>query len=79
MEVVFLINGSTVLAEYIIMEDSESDDGTACCSFSALVKYLPRGRHKLETQVSFAKPTDDGWNTYPAGTHYYRYTVTVKR
>lgn len=51
----------------------------SCRQYTSLINSWPRGRFQLETRVTFLTDIDDGLAVNPAGTHYYRYTVTVKR
>jgi hypothetical protein len=52
-------------------------EGDECRLYYALVTDWPRGEHVLITEVNFATEIFDGTDFFPAGTHYYRYVVTV--
>jgi RsiW-degrading membrane proteinase PrsW (M82 family) len=53
--------------------------GLSCREYIAVINRWPRGSFQLETRVTFLKNVNDGKDTYPAGTHDYRYKVIVKR
>lgn len=78
MKVEFLLNGVPVSSDNIASADSQADTDRYCRTLSVLVKEWPTGTHLLRTNVTFLRPTDDGWNVYPAGTHSFLYYVTVK-
>jgi len=48
-----------------------------CRLYYAVVTDWPAGEHVLVTEVTFETELDDGEEIFPAGTHYYRYNVTV--
>jgi hypothetical protein len=74
--VVFTVNGEDVpLSQFAIWE---TDIGVqACRLYYALVADWPLGEHELLTKVTFDEELYDGQDTFPKGTHYYKYLVTV--
>lgn len=76
----FLINGSTVSTGSIVVTEYErSSDGGKCRENTALIVDWPAGTHQLESRITFTQAIDDGWDVYPAGTHIYKYIVTVNQ
>lgn len=67
------------LEDFVVRDYPSSSDDSYCREYYTLVEAWPRGRFHLETRVVFLTDIDDGTDTYRAGTHYYRYSVTVKR
>ena len=74
----FLLNDTPVPLESFAIIDSQSNDGSPCREYAALVKAWPAGEHHFESQVTFTQDINDGWNDFPAGTHSFSYIVTVK-
>lgn len=73
----FTINEAVVpLSQFAVIE-TPHDDGSYCREYAALVKNWPKGLHHLQTDVTFTEDVHDGWNLYPAGTHTYKYMVSV--
>ena len=73
----FTINEvSQPLDQFVIIE-TPHEDGSYCREYAALVDHWPKGVHHLETHVTFTQDVHDGWNLYPAGTHTYKYIVSV--
>lgn len=80
IEYEFSVGDEVIDKNHIAYEDPPPDgDGTACRTNFVVITEWPRGRHNLEIKVTFTQSITDGWDTYPAGTHYFRYQVTVKR
>ena len=52
-------------------------EGLECRLYYALVTDWPEGTHTLLNEVTFDMELYDGTDTFPAGTHYYEYVVTV--
>ncbi len=77
MKVEFRLNGAIVGQEHIAVEEYQREDGGYCRTFTALITDWPAGVHQLESRVTFVRPTDDGWNLYPAGTHTFKFFVDV--
>ena len=70
------VNGYEVPpSKFAVMEDSS--DGLECRLYYALVTDWPEGIHTLLNEVTFDTELYDGTDTFPAGTHYYEYVVTV--
>jgi hypothetical protein len=78
MKLLFSINQTAALVSNFAVQDEIQSDDSRCRSYNALVNRWPPGVHHLEVQITFSQPTDDGWNTYPAGTHTFKYIVTVE-
>jgi hypothetical protein len=79
MKVEFIVNGKVLDNDQLaIHEYNRSSDNGRCRVFTALITHWPSGQHHLDVNVTFLKPTDDGWNVYPAGTHTFRYYVNVR-
>jgi formylglycine-generating enzyme required for sulfatase activity len=78
MKVDFILNGSPVPQENILISDAQSADDSHCRNFSILVKNWANGQQQLETSVTMIQPVNDGWNAYPAGTHIFKYFVNVE-
>ena len=74
----FTINESPVTLDHFVVIETENEDGSACREYAALVTTWPAGQHHLETLVTFTEDVHDGWNLFPAGTHTYKYIVTVE-
>jgi len=75
----FTINESPATLDHFVVIETENEDGSACREYAALVTTWPEGQHHLETHVTFTEDVHDGWNLFPAGTHTYKYIVTVER
>ncbi len=73
----FTINEVPAPLDQFVVIETPHDDGSYCREYAALVNHWPRGLHHLETHVTFTQDVHDGWNLYPAGTHTYKYIVTV--
>ncbi|MEW5940846.1 MAG: hypothetical protein AB1750_14345 [Chloroflexota bacterium] len=78
MKVEFILNGRPVSSRYIASYDHKPQEDRYCRTYAILVTEWPAGMHKLDSNVTFLKPTDDGWNVYPAGMHTFRYFVNVQ-
>jgi hypothetical protein len=78
MKVEFLLNGELVAKEHITRYDHQPEEDRFCRTFAIIVTEWPAGIHKLDSNVTFLEPTDDGWNLYPAGMHTFRYFVSVE-
>lgn len=73
----FVMNETVVpLSNFTVVEYSR-EDGSPCRETIGLVKTWTPGRHQLETRVTFTQSIHDGWNLYPAGTHVFKYLVTL--
>jgi hypothetical protein len=72
----FTMNDEEVpLSSFAMLElDTEVEP---CRLYYAVVTDWPAGEHVLVTEVTFETELDDGTEIFPAGTHYYRYNVTV--
>ncbi|MEW6406055.1 MAG: hypothetical protein AB1649_30085 [Chloroflexota bacterium] len=79
IQLVFLLNQETVSLDHFAVVDYSPEDHVFCREYYTVVDQWPPGRYQLETQITFTKPIYDGWGTYPAGTFYVRYIVTVER
>ena len=77
MQVAFILNTEPVSTDHFLIQDENRDDGSPCRNYTATINEWPKGQHQLEVRVTFTKPTDDGWNLYPEGTHIFKYIVTV--
>jgi hypothetical protein len=67
-------------SDQIATQDYERGNSDGVCrEYYTVITNFPRGRHHLEIRVTFTQDLDDGWEVYPAGTHYYEYIVTVRR
>lgn len=77
IQVQFIVNEATVATQKIFIHDTARDDGFPCRHYTAVINQWTSGQHQLEVQVTFTQPTNDGWNLYPAGTHTFKYMVTV--
>jgi len=73
----FIINEESKLLEHLFVQDVRREDGSTCREYTVVVNQWTQGQHQLEVRVAFTEPTDDGWNLYPAGTHTFKYIVTV--
>jgi hypothetical protein len=76
-QIEFFINEEPTALDHFFIEDTKRDDSSPCRDYTATIKQWPKGQHHLEVRVTFTTPTDDGWNLYPAGTHTFKYIVTV--
>ena len=74
----FFIGEVAVPMDKFVVNDYRSYDNLYCREYYSMIKTWPRGRFQLETRVTFLKDINDGLDEYPAGTHYFRYAVTVK-
>jgi hypothetical protein len=73
---VFTLNGEDVpFSQFATLETDIG--GQACRLYYAVVTDWPPGEHELLTEVTFDQELNDGQDTFPAGTHYYKYVVTV--
>jgi hypothetical protein len=73
---IFTLNGEEVpFSEFALLETDF--EGQFCRLHYALVTDWPRGEHELLTEVTFDTELNDGQDTFPEGTHYYKYVVTV--
>jgi hypothetical protein len=77
MQIDFIVNDKLAPLDSFLIQDTTRDDGSPCHEYNATIKAWPQGQHQLEVRVTFIKPTNDGWNLYPAGTHTFKYIVTV--
>jgi len=77
MQIEFIVNEEPVSTDHILLHDTTRDDGSPCHDYTATINQWSKGRHQLEVQVTFTKPTNDGWNLYPEGTHVFKYFVTT--
>ncbi|HSG43613.1 MAG TPA: PrsW family glutamic-type intramembrane protease, partial [Anaerolineales bacterium] len=76
----FVVGNAVIRAEKIAVHDFDRSSGDGVCRESfVVVTDFPRGRHHMEIRVTFDKDIDDGWDVYPAGTHYYESIVSVRR
>ena len=74
----FTLNETMVpLGNFTIVE-SQREDGSPCREYAALVNEWTEGQHQLESRITFTQDIDDGWNVYPAGTHTFKYIVTIQ-
>ena len=73
----FTINGTSVSSAGFFVNNYERSDGAPCREYTALVDEWPIGQHILESRIMFTQDINDGWDVYPAGTHTFRYFVTV--
>lgn len=73
----FVLNGSPVSSGSFTVTEYERSDGGKCREHAALVVDWPTGTHQLESRITFTQAIDDGWDVYPAGTHTFKYLVTV--
>jgi len=80
MQFVFEVNEIPVPLKDLFIYEFSRDDGSLslCREYGTLVKQWPHGIHHLDVQITFTQPTDDGQNIYPAGTHTFKYIVTVE-
>ncbi|MCK7580549.1 MAG: hypothetical protein MZV65_36170 [Chromatiales bacterium] len=75
----FTVNGTPrILTGSFFVNDYERSDGGKCREHAALIVDWPAGTHQFETRITFTQALDDGWDIYPAGTHTYKYIVTVE-
>lgn len=77
IQIAFISNGSPTSSGSFAVSEYERSDGSPCREHAALVVEWPAGTHQLETRVTFTQAINDGWNLYPAGTHTFKYMVTV--
>jgi len=79
MKVEFYIDRTEVPIENFVINDFKPNNSYLFCrEYYSVVNSWPAGRFRLETRVTFLNEINDGVYSYPAGTHYYRYTVTIK-
>lgn len=78
MKVEFFVNEQPVTGQPFAVKETQPSKNYYCRTLYILVTKWPEGVHKLDVDVTFLKPTDDGMNIYPAGTHTYRYFVSVQ-
>jgi hypothetical protein len=70
------VNGEEVpLSRFAVLD--VGSEGEECRLYYALVTDWPEGQHTLISTVTFDQEIYDGTDTFPAGTHYYEYVVTV--
>jgi hypothetical protein len=70
------VNGQELaLSRFAVLE--AGTEGEECRLYYALVTDWPEGTHTLINEVTFDEEIFDGTDTFPAGTHYYEYVVTV--
>jgi hypothetical protein len=74
----FFVGETAMPHTKLAVRNFRTSDNLYCREYYALVSTWPRGRFQLETRVTFLKDLHDGLDRYPAGTHYFRDTVTVK-
>lgn len=77
MQIEFSLNEKSVSLENLFIHDTARDDGSPCRNYDIIINQWSAGQHHLEVHITFTQPTDDGWNLYPAGTHTFKYIVTV--
>jgi hypothetical protein len=73
----FTINGTAVSSGSFAVTEYERSDGGRCREHAALVNDWPPGQHIIESRITFTQDINDGWDIYPAGTHIFKYLVTV--
>ncbi len=79
----FMIGGTTIPRDKLAVVDFRASSPRVtgllfCREYYLVINKWPSGRFQLETHVTFTNPINDGMDQYPAGTRYFRYTVTVK-
>jgi hypothetical protein len=74
----FTLNETTIPAGNFAIVETSREDGSPCREHAALVTEWTAGQHQLESRVTFKQDIDDGWDVYPAGTHIFKYIVTVQ-
>lgn len=74
----FTLNGNTVPSDKFAIVEYARDDGSPCRTYNALIKLWPKGQHQVESRITFTQDIDDGWDIYPAGTHIFKYVVTIQ-
>lgn len=77
MKIEFIVNETPISPDHIFIQATTRDDGSICREHTATITEWTSGQHQLEVRITFTEPTDDGWNLYPAGTHTFKYLVTV--
>lgn len=75
----FVLNETAIPSSVLAATDYQRDDGSACREIAALVQSWTTGTHQLETRITFTQAIHDGWNLFPAGTHTYKYVVTLNQ
>lgn len=75
----FYVGETPVSIDKFVVNNYGTSDNLYCREYYSVINTWPRGRFHLETRVTFLADINDGMDIYPAGTHFYRYTVTVKR
>lgn len=75
----FVLNEASIPSTVLAARDYQREDGSACREVAALVQAWTSGTHHLETRITFTQAIHDGWNLYPAGTHTYKYVVTLNQ
>lgn len=73
----FTVNGVPVSTGNFAVAESPRADGSPCREYTAVITEWPAGSHQLESRITFTQDIDDGWDVYPAGTHIFKYIVTV--
>jgi hypothetical protein len=79
MKLEFFIDEAAIPIDKFLISDFRSSNKLYCRQYYAVVSTWPPGRFNLETRVTFLRAINDGIDEYPAGTHYFRYAVTVKQ
>jgi len=74
--VVFTLNGEEVPFSQFALWETDLE-GLACRLYYAVVTDWPPGEHELHTKITFDTELNDGQDTFPQGTHYYKYLVMV--
>ena len=77
IQIEFIMNEVPVPLDHFFIQNTTRDDGFTCREYTAKIVEWPKGQHQLEVQITFTKPTNDGWNLYPAGTHTFKYMITI--
>ena len=74
----FVLNETVIPLSNFIAVDYARDDGSPCREYVGLVETWTTGQHQLETRITFTQDIHDGWDLYSAGTHVFKYLVTVQ-
>jgi RsiW-degrading membrane proteinase PrsW (M82 family) len=78
MKLEFMMGGTTIPLIRFVKDDFQTYNNLYCRQYVTVINSWPRGNFQLETRVAFLKNIDDGFDTYPAGTRFYKYKVIVK-
>jgi len=62
------------VTQFLIWEGQLNNQ--SCRFYYTVVRNWPTGATHLQIKVTFDQLINDGTSDFPAGTHYYRYTVT---